>query len=382
MCCADQRHRRHRQRIGERVGPLRDERLQRMRQAVHAGIGGGARRHAVGQLVVHDRGERQRAETGDQHLLVALGVGDDGEARALAAGAGRGGDGDHRQRAPVGGDRHLVVAHLAAAGGEDRHRLRRVDRRAAAEADQAVEVAALQFGDAGLDHRVGRVGHGVAEHGHRDAGGGQRIEAVLHMARGHHERIGHHQRPRQAEFGQHLGDLPHRAAADLQHAGCGDVGVHCGHGAVLLSGSGAGPFTTKSRRTQGSGSGPWSGWVKVSLVELPVTCASVGPGSIWANGCIRSSCGAMDCESGILLTPASIGSCRHSMRHGPTSSRCRLKCSGWRVRPHSRCHELGHLRYAEIWASATATHAPLRFAMLLLHCMARRMYPRDAELAC
>jgi len=44
-------------------------------------------------------------------------------------------------------------------------------------------------------------------------------------------------------------------------------------------------------------------------------------------------------------------------------------------------HDLGHLRYAEVWASATATHAPLRFAALMLHRLAQRMYSRDAELA-
>jgi hypothetical protein len=44
-------------------------------------------------------------------------------------------------------------------------------------------------------------------------------------------------------------------------------------------------------------------------------------------------------------------------------------------------HDLGHLRYAEVWAATTAARAPLRFAALMLHGLARRMYSRDAELA-
>ena len=234
---ADQLHRRQRERIGERIGALGDIGLQRVGEAVHAGVGGGARRHGVGEFVIHDRRQRQRAEAGDQHLLVMFRVGDDGEAGALAAGAGGGGDGDDRQRSVVGGDRRLVVAHLAAAGGrvggEDRHRLGGVDRRAAAEADQAVvAVPGAQFGDAGLDHRVGRVGDGVGEHPGGDAGGGQGFQRALDQAGGDHDRVGHHQRAGQAELAQDLGDLAHRAAADQQEAGRGDGGVDGGHGRV------------------------------------------------------------------------------------------------------------------------------------------------------
>ena len=80
-----------------------------------------------------------------------------------------------------------------------------------------------------------------------DAGGGQRVEAMLHMAGCDHERIGDHQRARQAELAEHLGDLAHRAAGDLQHAGRGDVGVHCCHGA---SSPERASFTTKSREPE------------------------------------------------------------------------------------------------------------------------------------
>ena len=115
--------------------------------------------------------------------------------------------------------RHLEVAHLRA----------RPARRARIAMALAVSiglpppkptrqsiVAGLQRGDAGLDHRVGRVGHGVAEDRRRDAGRAQRRQRLLDRAGGHHPGVGHHQRPRQAELGEHLGELGDRAAADHQ----------------------------------------------------------------------------------------------------------------------------------------------------------------------
>ena len=40
--------------------------------------------------------------------------------------------------------------------------------------------------------------------------------AAAYVAGADHERIGDDQRPRQAEFRQHIGDLPHRAGRDQQ----------------------------------------------------------------------------------------------------------------------------------------------------------------------
>ena len=117
-----------------------------MGQAVDAGIGGDAGRHGEGELVIDDGGERQGAQAGDQHLLAAFGVGDDGEAGGLAAGAGRGGDGDDGQAGVVGGEGHLEVAHVRA--GVARPAMARMAMAfavsiggAAAEADQAVVIA-------------------------------------------------------------------------------------------------------------------------------------------------------------------------------------------------------------------------------------------------
>ena len=61
------------------------------------GIGGQPQRHRQGQLVIDDRRDRAAGEPGDQHLLVGLGVGDDGKARHLRAGAGGRRDRDDRQ---------------------------------------------------------------------------------------------------------------------------------------------------------------------------------------------------------------------------------------------------------------------------------------------
>jgi len=56
---------------------------------------------------------------------------------------------------------------------------------------------------------------------------------MVHVARRHHERVADHQRAGQAELGEHAGDLTDRAAANLEHAWRGEVGVHGGHGVVL-----------------------------------------------------------------------------------------------------------------------------------------------------
>ena len=102
-------------------------------------------------------------------------------------------------------DGHLEVAHalpapVARPCARIGHRLGGVDRRAAAETDQAVVAAPLQHRHARLDHGVGRLRHRVAEHVGDDAGGGERVEAAPDQAGADHERVGDHQRAGEAEL--------------------------------------------------------------------------------------------------------------------------------------------------------------------------------------
>ena len=227
---ADQLHRRQRQRVGERVRPLRHIGFQGMGKTVDASIGGGARRDRERQFVVHDRRQRQAAEPGDQHFLVAFVVGYDGETGTLAAGAGGGGNGDDGHFPQVRRERHLVVPHLAAALRENGHRLGGVDGGATAEPDQAVVMAGVHRRDTPVDDGVVRLRHGVAKDPRRNASSLQRIEHRSHQSQLHHHRIGDDQRAGEPEFGQHIGDLFHRTAGNQQHAGGGDVGVDGSHG--------------------------------------------------------------------------------------------------------------------------------------------------------
>ena len=197
-----------------------------MRQAVHAGVGRRARRHAEGEFIVDDRRQRQRAEATDEHLFVVDGIGDDGEAGRFAAGAGGGWDGDDRKPRRIGLMRHLVGAHGRIAAGQDRHRLGRVDRGPATEPDQAIVVPGPQNDGSRLDDGVGRFGDGGAEHGGDDARCFQRVQAAPDQPGRDHERIGHDQRPGQTELGQQRCDLGDGAAADEHEAGCYDLEAH------------------------------------------------------------------------------------------------------------------------------------------------------------
>ncbi len=212
-----------------RVGALRDIGFQRMGQAVDAGVGGGALRHAEGQFVVDDGGQRQGAEAGDEHLLIGFGIGDDGEARRLRAGARRGRDADDGHQPAVRLGRHLEGAHPGAGlgRGEDGHGLGGIHRAAAAEADQAIMVAGFQHGAAGLDDGIGRVGHSFAEHVEGDAGRPQRRQqGTFDGTGGDHPGVRDHQRPAEAEQPQHLRHLGNTAAADPHEARRDDGGCH------------------------------------------------------------------------------------------------------------------------------------------------------------
>ncbi len=159
----DEAHRVFCEAVGERAGAAADIGLDRMGQAVDPGVGGQPQRHRQGQLKIDDRRRRAAGEPGDQHLLVGLGIGDDGKAGDLRAGARRGRDRDDRRAGSRDLVRHLVVAQMSAIGEQHRHALRGVDRAAAADRHQAVEIAGVQNCGSGVDDLGRRVRDGVGK---------------------------------------------------------------------------------------------------------------------------------------------------------------------------------------------------------------------------
>ena len=105
-------------------------------------------------------------------------------------------------------------------GGEDGHGLGGVHRAAAAEAQQHVVVPGADGLHARGNHHVRRVGHGVAEHGGRQAGRTQRRQQLLHRAGGDHPRVRHHQGAGEAELRQQRAGAADAATADQHLAGC------------------------------------------------------------------------------------------------------------------------------------------------------------------
>ena len=85
------------ERLGVRVAVPRAERLERVRERVHAGRRGGGRRQPDGQLGVEQRREGLDGGVAEVDLAAGLVVGEHAEAVGLRRGAGRGRDREHRQ---------------------------------------------------------------------------------------------------------------------------------------------------------------------------------------------------------------------------------------------------------------------------------------------
>jgi hypothetical protein len=223
ICAADvlpQRpHRRERERIGERVRAPRNIRFDRVGDRVHAGIGSKSRRHAQGELVIDQRRDREIREPDAKHLLVALFVGDDGEARRLASRPGGRRDRDDRQTRFVLDVRRLIVAHFSAMDREDGDRFGGVDRASTAEPDHAVVVSRGQKRRRRFDRRDGRVGDGLRIGARWDPRSGkQRCDALGDPVLGE-ERIGDDERPLEFEPGEDQRCFGNGAAADAKRAG-------------------------------------------------------------------------------------------------------------------------------------------------------------------
>ncbi len=197
-----------------------------MGQAVDPGVGGQPQRHRQGQLKIDDRHRGTAGEPGDQHLLVGLGVGDDGEAGDLRAGARGGRDRDDRRPRPRDLVRHLVVAQMPAIGEQHRHALGGVDRAAAADRDEAVEIAVAQDADAGFDDFGRRVGHRVGEDRPRNARLVEQPGRAVEDAAARDVGIGDDQGPRQAEPRHDARQFGQCAAAHRHQPGHRDQRSH------------------------------------------------------------------------------------------------------------------------------------------------------------
>jgi len=215
-------------RIAVEAGLAADIGLDGVGQRVDAGVGGDPRRQREGQLVVDERGDGHEAEARAEHFLVAGLVGDDGETRRLRAGAGGGGDGDQRQAGFADIAREAVVAHLAAELAEDTYGLGRIDRAAAAEGDDGIEIALADHFDAGANGGSRRLGQGIGEALAGDAGLFQLTGDARDIAELDHHAVGDDQRATAAQFLQYAGELPAGASADFHQARQNDAMTHRG----------------------------------------------------------------------------------------------------------------------------------------------------------
>ena len=142
-----------------------DVRLDRVRERVHAGGRGRARRQTDGQLRVQNGIQRHELEVHERVLVVRLAVGDDGGDRRLTAGTRRRRDGDDgRHGLADAHDAGHIVAALFRAGDAGGRALGRVHRAAAAEGDKAA-AAGFRILRADLLDRVHRgIGLDFTEH--------------------------------------------------------------------------------------------------------------------------------------------------------------------------------------------------------------------------
>ena len=135
-----------------------------MCQCIHAGGGGDRRRHAHVQQRIDDRVGRHLKIMADADLFLGRLVGGHGRGGHLAAGAGCGRHADQRNAAFYKSlFRPHIVGDRAAVGADQRHRLRRIHRAAAAISDHRFGAERAQCRrppvyrlDAGVRFHVGK----------------------------------------------------------------------------------------------------------------------------------------------------------------------------------------------------------------------------------
>ena len=190
-----------------------------MRQRIHAGAGGDEGRHADRELGIGDDDRRQQLRMEDDLLGVRCLVGDDAGAADFGAGAGgRRHRDDRRDRVGIGARPPvadvLEIPHRPRLSGLEGDQLAEIERRAAAEGDDAVMLALLEGGDAGGEVGLDRVGLDVGKHRMRHLG----VVEDLQRARDHRQLgkagIGDEQRPLDAGRGKRVGQFGNAARAE------------------------------------------------------------------------------------------------------------------------------------------------------------------------
>ena len=188
---ADERQRLPRQQARDRIIVGADRRIGLDR--MHHGVNAGRRRHMRGQterqLGIEQGHIGQEDRRHDAHLL-GLAGGDDGNRRHLGAGAGRCGREDHRQSRPLRLADAEHVGQRLASRREQGDELGGVERRAAAEPDDAARARRGRSFDRFEDHLRRRIGDHVGEYGGLDVGRLQDGERALDDAGRHHAGIG------------------------------------------------------------------------------------------------------------------------------------------------------------------------------------------------
>ena len=224
---AEQLHRRQCLAVAVRVGLGADIGFDGVGQGIDAGVSGDASRYRQGQFIVDQRGSRHEAETNAEHLLVLVGIGNDGETGRFGTGAGGGRDGDDRQALLADIARELVVAHLAAELAQDRDRLGRIDRAAATEGDDRVVIARFDFIHTGQNRGFSGFGQGVGKKVAGNAGFAQCCLQVIHITQLDHHRIGNDQWVAAAQGRQYFRSLATGAGTYFHQAGQNDSVAHC-----------------------------------------------------------------------------------------------------------------------------------------------------------
>ena len=163
---ADHLHRVDGERV--RIGRVRDgdDRLEVVRERVHARVRAELLGHRERELRIDDRDVRRDFEVGDRELDALGVVGDDREGRHLGRRAGGRGDRDELSlRAELRKPEDLahVLERRLRILVLDPHRLRRVDRRAAAHRDDPVGLELLHDGRTLHDRLHGGVGLDAGE---------------------------------------------------------------------------------------------------------------------------------------------------------------------------------------------------------------------------
>ena len=136
----DQAPRFAREHVGDRRSLCRDERFHGVRHRVEAGRDGDARGLRPRQRRVEDRDPERQLRIAARHLQVRRRIGNHRVGLRFAAGARRGRHADHREHRLRGLAVAAIVGDRAAVGQQQIDALGAVERAAAAERDEAVDV--------------------------------------------------------------------------------------------------------------------------------------------------------------------------------------------------------------------------------------------------